>query len=1017
MPSITLPGSEGLELPKEDITSTLVESEVLAPTQDQPDLPELEPSTIQPIGPGLETNKTKDTSFAATIGASALYTTTAIGKYFNQIESNDTSFDSNYDYKAGIVGTPYEQHINDFATTTSESQKAAMKRQIDLENIYKEDISNAGVVPALAAGMISQVADPTMLIPGMVFLKGYRLVGSALKTAASAAALTGGAVGLQEAILHNQQITRTTEESMYNMAASTILGGLVGGVMGARIHGRVHSTLKSILKAEELNVPDVPNTGSAGAAQVQNFQKASDSELKSFAPEWMQNISPKAAKVYNEVVYATSHIPFIESPMMKGLRSELDSTRRIMSSIFDNPLEQKMHGERAATPAWENKTWQDEAALGDWHLQLENAWAKSNDWNVKNGKKRQSYGEWNEEITYYYNRPHEAPSNPHMADIIQQQRSEIKRLNKEMIKWGRLTEDQAKMMESGDLSRVWNRTLIQKYRKELHDILTDHYMTKAEGSMTKDEARAYSSEAIDNILSLKEDSSSLVRMTQIDDDKGVRWTKDRTIDIPNYKVEKFISKDFHGVTLQYKRQAMQLQRYYEMMNSHGAQSPKDLLKQLEFEYDTRIAGMTDDKQIVKLGKQLAKDKELIMDSIRVMLGQYMAKHPSDRFFRMLKNYNFSRLMGMMVAGMLPDVAAPILKNGLKTTISGWINSARSLAGPLSKMAKKDLQILNVTLDLHSNSALRNMLEADYANELARGAEKVTDVMSDAMMKYSGGLHFNVVGKTISAHAANSRLINDLISIKKNGWESLTDAERSFLNHHFIDKNDVDSILSQWKKHGAEKDGVAILNLDEWDNVAIRDKVINYGMKMVNETIIRAGRGDIPLLFQSYQFMSTLFQFKSFFAGASNRVYLPIHQRRDAKIAQGLTALLSMGALTYIVRSYWSGKEPELTPDRLIMEGINRSGVLGLISDPLFALVLNDFMVPSRLAQQNKVEYLFGPSISAYTTAWKLYGRLIDSKHKMDKKDLDLFIKLLPFQNLHIIDQILRQTDIRGTNKK
>lgn len=138
----------------------------------------------------------------------------------------DPTFDPFKDIKG------YEDYAASFIGANSDEDVYRVKHRIDEE--YRRDrvLESAGIygdVAQLAAGM----ADPVTFIPiGGEVVRASRFGRIAVSAGRVAA---GAAVGTaaQEAILHATQETRTGEESALNIAAATLLGGVLGGAVSA----------------------------------------------------------------------------------------------------------------------------------------------------------------------------------------------------------------------------------------------------------------------------------------------------------------------------------------------------------------------------------------------------------------------------------------------------------------------------------------------------------------------------------------------------------------------------------------------------------------------------------------------------------------------------------------------------------------------------------------------------------------------------------------------------------------
>lgn len=129
--------------------------------------------------------------------------------------------------------TEYEKLDNAFiqgaAMADSVGELDAFRRQYQRENRDRATLENAGAMGVIA-GIGAQFLDPINFIPvGGVTYKTYRLGHNILKGAAVTGSVAMGTTAVQEAALHELQLTRTFGESAINVAGAALLGGVLGG--------------------------------------------------------------------------------------------------------------------------------------------------------------------------------------------------------------------------------------------------------------------------------------------------------------------------------------------------------------------------------------------------------------------------------------------------------------------------------------------------------------------------------------------------------------------------------------------------------------------------------------------------------------------------------------------------------------------------------------------------------------------------------------------------------------------
>jgi hypothetical protein len=161
-------------------------------------------------------------------------------------------------------------------------------QRIDRQLEAKQTMA-AGGLPGVAAAIAGTFGDPTMFIPlGGAAYKTYRQGDSILKGAARTALTTGTVVSGQELALQSLQETRTGEESAWNIAGATFLGGVVGtaaSAFGGRkafddLGKRVEEELSAARFGTSVGAAEAPTTtlkqeslkSAAGLDKLMSFQ-------------------------------------------------------------------------------------------------------------------------------------------------------------------------------------------------------------------------------------------------------------------------------------------------------------------------------------------------------------------------------------------------------------------------------------------------------------------------------------------------------------------------------------------------------------------------------------------------------------------------------------------------------------------------------------------------------------------------------------------------------------------------
>lgn len=188
----------------------------------------------------------------------------------------DEETKKNYDFTQYASQIPRDllEHADKFYGATSEDEFKSIESQI------RQEINDKSLLSAHPWKSIAYSLDPlepmNWLPFGVIFknLKaGSRVARSMMGASLSAVASTGA----QEAILHQNQLTRTMQESLFNVAAAGIVGGVLGGI-GAGLSARGASkAAKSGTGIKPVDVvSDLQNISAQGKPSLLEIEDGAD---------------------------------------------------------------------------------------------------------------------------------------------------------------------------------------------------------------------------------------------------------------------------------------------------------------------------------------------------------------------------------------------------------------------------------------------------------------------------------------------------------------------------------------------------------------------------------------------------------------------------------------------------------------------------------------------------------------------------------------------------------------------
>ena len=793
-----------------------------------------------------------------------------------------------YADKAELQG--YEQWATAFSDANSPQETAWIKQQIDDENEDRRVLSEAGGVGTLAsiaAGAVDPVTVASMFIPGAQ--------GGALARIGSQVAIGAAGTALSEVALNNQQVTRTWGESAVHVAAGALLSGVFASA-GAAISPAVRKAATrevgdaldnlSVTSAVDNAAASLPEGGSVGAARI------SEATLEDLTPVSGGAIGTLARKAGS---YLTPVTRLIESPSKTARRTALELAENNFT------LEGNLRGiETPIAAETRVRGWRrEEAAVVVTNKQ---AYAK-----YKADGGDLGFASFREEVGNAM-RNGDIHGNSAVQDAARAMRQVVDRVKVAQQKLGLLPADE-ELKAIGQTSyfpRVYKVGKIISERDKFRNMLVD-WWSRGEKTMSREEAEITADATINKIVGAKipQDFANVFTV------KAAGSTRSRTLSVPDRLMKDYLESDANYVLQRHIREAS---AEVELTRTFGNKSLDKQLKDIQDEYDALMRSKPAEQ--AKLAKARDNDIRDITALRDRLVGTYgMPDDPSSFFVRagaFLRSANFVTKLGGMTVSAIPDLARGVMVNGFSNSMRGY--SALISRSPAFKASRAEMQKMAVGLETILHTRARTM--GDLVDSSSRttaveaGMERVTDVFGKLTLMG----HFDDVNKSVNGMITSDSILSGAAAAKK-------------LAKLGINPNMAGRIRSEFQKHGEVIDGWHIGNFEKWDDQHVAGVFQSAVLKDVNNTVITPGIGDTPL-WASTPLGKTVFQFKSFATASYNRATLGGLQEGTAQFYYGTAFQIGLGALTYALKQAANGKDIDTSPQKLVLEGLDRSGILG-----------------------------------------------------------------------------------------
>lgn len=854
----------------------------------------------------------------------------------------------------------YEPWATAFSDSRSPQQTASIRQRIDDENQDRQFLAESGapgVLASIAAGVVDPVTIASLFVPGAQ--------GGLAARVASNAAIAAGGTAISELALHQQQYTRTAEESLFHTAAGAVLGGMLGAgshLLSPEVRNAAQTEIADSLRS-------INTGGSVGAMNV---------PATTLAQETM-----RGPKVVNKVMNMT--------PLGRTMESPSVTVRRTVQQLAENNLTTAKNLEGIATPSaaeTQVRMWAREEAASA--ITANDGFAK---FRAQGGTG--SKLDFAEEVGRAMRRNDTSP-NAVVQETAKALRPILDNIRKEMQSLGMLADNLKVTGAQSYFPRMYRQGEVLAKRDEFRKIITDWW---ARGSKASQEDLDIAADEVINKITGAMRPQDYANAFSV---KLPGSTKSRSLNVPDDLLEPFLESDVRFVMQRHIRDAAP---NIELTRNFGDSSMERVLKDIRDEYTDMMRNNPADQAM--LNKRMKRDEADIMAMRDRLLGTYkMPDDPSGTFVRagnVLRNMNYLTKLGGMTVSAVPDLARAVMVNGFSKTFSAygkWL--ARS---PAWKANKQEMQKMGTALDIVLSDRSRAI--ADIADGFSQRS------MLESGLDYATGKFGNLtlMNQWNSFHKAlNGMNTADIIlnSTKSNPR----------LAKLGIDDNMAARIQQQFNKHGQTVDGLRIGNSSAWDDPAVRAAFESAVVKDVNNTIVTPGIGDTPL-WSSSQMGKLVFQFKSFIFGSYNRATAGGIQAGDAQFYYGLAMQLMLGAMTYAIKNTIAGRDVDYAPEKLVLEGIDRSGALGPLME--FNNTLEKVSAgtlgfgpalgtgtQSRYASRNALGSVLGPSFDSMGKLSDIATGILSGD--FDDKAVNSTRQLIPGQNLFWIAPILNKVE-------
>ena len=492
--------------------------------------------------------------------------------------------------------------------------------------------------------------------------------------------------------------------------------------------------------------------------------------------------------------------------------------------------------------------------------------------------------------------------------------------------------------------------------------------------------------------------------------------KDKTVDVPDEFLERWIVNDVDEVMQKYMRQVVPQIEAGRMGLSHEM-----LAKELNADYDRLLDEAGDDLgKIAELNNRRQMDMDNTVHLFNAAMGQLQkdVKHPKiSNALGFMRDLNFMRLLGNVVVSSLADMGRNVMLAGFGDSLGTGLKRLSSQS--FREMSEESLRSIGGASEIWLNTRYASILGDDIAAHSNIGwLRRFSSGGAKAMGKWSGIQRWNHENKVLAGILSQDQLIKNIRKAAAGDDDAVMGLARAGISKENIQR--LDDMLARDAK---EVQGVNLANIDDWPDEAFKHEFQASILKDIERTIVTPGIGDKPKIMTT-DIGSTLLQFRSFQFGGLNKMLLPFAQDPwSMNNVVGLNMMIFIGGMAAASKLYLAGRGDDweaMGPQEMAREAIDNSGIMGVfmesfnISDKMMGGKLSRAMgmtgEATRYRGKNILDNMAGPTFGllgdVFNAAYSLSG---NSEFK--QTDFHRMRKLFPYQNIFYLRSIVDSLEV------
>lgn len=408
--------------------------------------------------------------------------------------------------------------------------------------------------------------------------------------------------------------------------------------------------------------------------------------------------------------------------------------------------------------------------------------------------------------------------------------------------------------------------------------------------------------------------------------------RERTFNIPDKLIEKFLDSDVEFVGRRYARL---MASDIELTERFGSPDMEGAFIQVRDDYKKlRAAAGTDQKQLDNLTKREKADLRDLQGVRDLLRGHYRpeVQHTTwARIGRAANTFNYMRALGGVTLASLTDAVRPAMVHGLSAYTKDAIRPLLTNL-PAFKLSVAEAKKAGAIAERALASRLATLAEITDPYAVSSPFERFLDNAATGFSKLTGLQHWTDFQKSISAVLTQDRILKNATVAAEKGFDALPKKEQAYMAFLGLGRGKAEDVGKLFAAHGETIDGVRVANTDGWGSdpiaAAARRAYRAAVNKDVDSIIVTMGIGDAPLLANT-PLGRSLLQFKTFALATNQRVLIRGLQEDKARFVGGLAGMVAVGMFIYWLKQIEAGRDVSNNPGTWVAEGLDRSGIFAV----------------------------------------------------------------------------------------